>query len=138
MQTKMSDLQDELSEARRQSQETIKIKEIESQAMVRHYSEKWRLEFDKRKKLHNLVAELKGNIRVLCRVRPYIDKETKEEGAPDPIKCLSEETLRVMSVDTKVRINSTPPVLLFPYLPLHAMSFAVLSSGLCPKRLSID
>lgn len=102
MTLKLNELRDELTEVQRRSEETLKIKELESQALIKHYMDKWRSEFDKRKKLHNLVAELKGNIRVLCRVRPFIDKEAKEEGAPDPIKCLTEETLRVISVDAKV------------------------------------
>jgi hypothetical protein len=101
MTSQLSELKDVLAEVQRRSEEALKIKDIESQAMINHYMDKWRSEFDKRKKLHNLVAELKGNIRVLCRVRPFIEKEAKEEGAPDPIKCLTEETLRVISVDAK-------------------------------------
>ncbi len=31
-----------------------------------------------RKRLHNLVLELKGNIRVFCRVRPQLKHETGE------------------------------------------------------------
>ncbi len=37
-----------------------------------------------RRKLHNLVLELKGNIRVFCRIRPKSEKETREEAAPEP------------------------------------------------------
>merc|ERR1739848_341050 len=33
-----------------------------------------------RRKLHNRVQELKGNIRVFCRLRPRLPSEEKEEG----------------------------------------------------------
>ena len=33
------------------------------------------LEMKQRKKLHNALVELRGNIRVLCRVRPVIDED---------------------------------------------------------------
>jgi len=38
--------------------QTIRIHKIESDAMVRHAQDKWRVEFEKRKKLHNLVGGL--------------------------------------------------------------------------------
>ncbi|KAK4314590.1 hypothetical protein Pmani_014131 [Petrolisthes manimaculis] len=38
-----------------------------------------------RRKLHNLVQELKGNIRVFCRVRPLLDEEIKNNGGSDVI-----------------------------------------------------
>ena len=40
--------------------------------------EKLRSEETLRRKLHNQVQELKGNIRVFCRVRPSLDEETEE------------------------------------------------------------
>merc|ERR1719458_773364 len=39
---------------------------------------------DERKKLHNLVLELKGNIRVFVRVRPMNEKEKQAEPAGEP------------------------------------------------------
>ncbi|XP_075050673.1 kinesin-like protein KIFC2 isoform X2 [Mixophyes fleayi] len=41
--------------------------------------DKYRREVQLRKRYHNQLVELKGNIRVLCRVRPHID--TGEEGS---------------------------------------------------------
>ncbi|KAK3862995.1 hypothetical protein Pcinc_031179 [Petrolisthes cinctipes] len=42
-----------------------------------------------RRKLHNLVQELKGNIRVFCRVRPLLDKEINNNGGSDVIHHIS-------------------------------------------------
>ncbi|KAK3882358.1 hypothetical protein Pcinc_013265 [Petrolisthes cinctipes] len=38
-----------------------------------------------RRKLHNQVQELKGNIRVFCRVRPLINDEISANGDSDVI-----------------------------------------------------
>ncbi|PGH15208.1 hypothetical protein AJ79_02573 [Helicocarpus griseus UAMH5409] len=43
--------------------------------------EKLRKEETMRRKLHNQVQELKGNIRVFCRVRPLLDSEPAEDAA---------------------------------------------------------
>ncbi|KAK3875436.1 hypothetical protein Pcinc_019693 [Petrolisthes cinctipes] len=42
-----------------------------------------------RRKLHNLVQELKGNIRVFCRVRPLLNEEIKNNGGSDVIHHIS-------------------------------------------------
>ncbi|KAI9792205.1 MAG: kinesin-like nuclear fusion protein [Peltula sp. TS41687] len=44
-------------------------------------NEKLRSEESIRRKLHNQIQELKGNIRVFCRVRPSIETEPPEESA---------------------------------------------------------
>jgi len=41
-------------------------------------AERYNEEIKLRKKLHNELVELKGNIRVLCRVRPIIDEDGEE------------------------------------------------------------
>ncbi|PRP79528.1 hypothetical protein PROFUN_12719 [Planoprotostelium fungivorum] len=46
------------------------IKELEAQI---------REDENTRKKLHNTIQELKGNIRVFCRIRPYLGKEASED-----------------------------------------------------------
>ena len=43
--------------------------------------EKLRWEETQRRKLHNQVQELKGNIRVFCRVRPLLGDEMAANGA---------------------------------------------------------
>mmetsp|Transcript_7707 Transcript_7707/g.12254 ORF Transcript_7707/g.12254 Transcript_7707/m.12254 type:complete len:485 (+) Transcript_7707:596-2050(+) len=40
------------------------------------WAEKYKAEVAERKRLHNLVLELKGNIRVFCRVRPKLKHES--------------------------------------------------------------
>ncbi|KAG5437983.1 hypothetical protein PCANB_000329 [Pneumocystis canis] len=47
------------------------------------YRKKLREEETLRRKLHNQVQELKGNIRVLCRVRPLLDHEKHENALAD-------------------------------------------------------
>jgi kinesin family protein C2/C3 len=59
-------------------QATYKIYENSSIMRRRYLSE-----MKQRKKLHNQLVELKGNIRVLCRVRPVID----EDGSGGYIHC---------------------------------------------------
>ncbi|EXJ87302.1 kinesin family member C1 [Capronia epimyces CBS 606.96] len=54
--------------------------------------EKLRKEEMHRRKLHNQVQELKGNIRVFCRVRPTIDSDQTEETAKITIPDSEEET----------------------------------------------
>ena len=52
-----------------------------------------------RRKLHNTMCELKGNIRVFCRVRPIKDSETIE-GERDTVG-----TPRAMENDINININ---------------------------------
>ena len=59
---------------------------------------KYKHEMALRKKLHNQVVDLKGNIRVFCRIRPVIP----EDGGPGKklnILCLS-NTLKVHLIGT--------------------------------------
>jgi kinesin family protein C1 len=52
---------------------------LDAQAAATEAKEKLRQEETLRRKLHNQVQELKGNIRVFCRVRPTLgDEETKK------------------------------------------------------------
>jgi len=56
-----------------------------------------------RKKLLNDVQELKGNIRVFCRVRPMTGKEKSEQGEMNHIKfvCNSDKEMEVFNADGK-------------------------------------
>eukprot|EP00877_Chromochloris_zofingiensis_P015256 jgi/Chrzof1/9985/Cz04g23010.t1 len=69
---------------------------------VEEYKQRWQSEFDKRRKLHNQVVELKGNIRVLARVRPLLEKENGSNSTSTPyndlpVHATSEETLELSS-----------------------------------------
>src|SRR5262249_51438296 len=50
----------------------------EAIASARIANDKLRAEETLRRKLHNQIQELKGNIRVFCRVRPSLDNEEEE------------------------------------------------------------
>ncbi|KAI9872054.1 MAG: kinesin-like nuclear fusion protein, partial [Pleopsidium flavum] len=56
---------------------------------------KLRTEETLRRKLHNQVQELKGNIRVFCRVRPTLESEPAEEGARISFPDIKEDSKEV-------------------------------------------
>lgn len=48
--------------------------------MVNEANTKYKKELSERRKLYNTIQELKGNIRVFCRVRPVLEHESKKGG----------------------------------------------------------
>mmetsp|Transcript_46414 Transcript_46414/g.110580 ORF Transcript_46414/g.110580 Transcript_46414/m.110580 type:complete len:695 (-) Transcript_46414:130-2214(-) len=66
---------------------------------AKEWKDKYAAECDKRRKLHNLVQELRGNIRVYCRVRPLMQDREKESciSFPSP----AEISIRNESLGTK-------------------------------------
>merc|ERR1712142_433164 len=84
-------------------EKTVKIKEgLEEQEKL---NMKLRWEESERRKLHNAVQELKGNIRVFCRLRPMLEDERSKCGGRDAehINILSENNVElVKTVDTDV------------------------------------
>ncbi|KAL1920084.1 uncharacterized protein VTP21DRAFT_1230 [Calcarisporiella thermophila] len=60
--------------------EELKQKLAASQELVASLEAKMREEETIRRKLHNTIQELKGNIRVFCRVRPPAETEKEKEG----------------------------------------------------------
>ena len=86
-----------------QAESTRKSEEI--QAMIQaqeEMMEKMRWGETERRRLHNMVQELKGNIRVFCRMRPLIGEE-KENGDEDVkhVKILSEKNMEISKEETK-------------------------------------
>jgi len=58
--------------------------------------DKWRKEHERRKALHNQLIELKGNIRVLCRVRPLSSKE-QADAAQSAITVVDEQCIQLLT-----------------------------------------
>jgi kinesin family protein C1 len=54
-----------------------------AQATAEDMTQKYRKESGLRRKLHNTLADLKGQIRVFCRVRPLSPKELAESQGED-------------------------------------------------------
>ncbi|KAF9109635.1 kinesin-like nuclear fusion protein [Mortierella sp. AM989] len=56
--------------------ETLERRLSESQILVQELEQRIRQEETIRRRLHNTIQELKGNIRVFCRVRPVVQSES--------------------------------------------------------------
>lgn len=69
-------------EEQSQSFERLNQQMMDALAETNEAKEKLRKEETVRRKLHNQVQELKGNIRVFCRVRPSLKNEDSTEVAP--------------------------------------------------------
>eukprot|EP00199_Chlamydomonas_sp_CCMP681_P000065 CAMPEP_0119105464 /NCGR_PEP_ID=MMETSP1180-20130426/3409_1 /TAXON_ID=3052 ORGANISM="Chlamydomonas cf sp, Strain CCMP681" /NCGR_SAMPLE_ID=MMETSP1180 /ASSEMBLY_ACC=CAM_ASM_000741 /LENGTH=1060 /DNA_ID=CAMNT_0007090509 /DNA_START=65 /DNA_END=3247 /DNA_ORIENTATION=+ len=94
---KVRDAQDQVEAMQDKCDQQLHIMELESQGQIRHFKSKWQEEFDKRKKLHNQLSELRGSIRVICRIRPLLPKEVTQmdANAPHPVRVVTEESLRI-------------------------------------------
>ncbi|KAF6254764.1 P-loop containing nucleoside triphosphate hydrolase protein [Scenedesmus sp. NREL 46B-D3] len=95
LQDAASQAQAALATIQAEADQRIAAAEGAAQAQVLNYKQKWREEFDKRRKLHNWVTELKGNIRVLARIRPMSEKEHSSSGSDAAVRALDEETVCV-------------------------------------------
>ena len=62
--------------------------------------ERYRKEMKLRKKFHNELVELKGNIRVFCRVRPIIKEDGAGQQSENAVSFDSEDDA-ILSVDHK-------------------------------------
>ncbi|XP_033932510.1 kinesin-like protein KIF25 [Pseudochaenichthys georgianus] len=70
--------------------------------------ERCRAERQRRKELHNTLVELRGNIRVHCRVRPVLPFDHVPSSTPGSWPALSEEVVSTVSDDT-VMVNCIKP-----------------------------
>ena len=80
-----------------ESQENMIL--LDSQKVL-EYEEKIREGETQRRKLHNLVQELRGNVRVFARVRPFLPNDT----AQDPTRAL-DPTIQVNNTTNSLRIH---------------------------------
>ena len=46
----------------------------------------------KRRDLHNTIQEIKGNVRVMCRIRPFLNSETVNAEEGSPLTCSADQT----------------------------------------------
>lgn len=74
MKTKIDFLESD-NQAQSQAFQDLNQRMLDAQAVAAEAQEKLRQEETLRRKLHNQVQELKGNIRVFCRVRPTLGDE---------------------------------------------------------------
>lgn len=90
------DLKEQLPRA---LEEILKSKAAEIQKLISSGAEEWKaryaVECEKRRKLHNTLQELRGNIRVYCRVRPMTSAESEHGScisfpSPDEIQIKNE------------------------------------------------
>lgn len=104
--------------------------------MAKEALAKYKREEQKRKKIYNELQDLRGNIRVFCRVRP-LSQEERENGEVSIISFPEEDTLvinnpksglkqfefdRVFSPETTQGAAHPPP--LFPFSPFLTPFFA--------------
>jgi len=77
-------------------------------ASAKEANGKLRTEETLRRKLHNQVQELKGNIRVFCRVRPTLESEPAEEGARISFPDVKEDSkeVEVMGLEEKSSLGN--------------------------------
>ena len=91
---------EELDRLRREVDETERLqREIDAfegiEEKLREASDVYEQQFEERKRLQNLVHELKGNVRVFCRCRPTLGKEV----AAGMAECVSFPTTCKLIVD---------------------------------------
>eukprot|EP00775_Hariotina_reticulata_P002428 gene2428-2732_t len=104
LQQDISNALQQLADAEAATEQRIAIVQAAAAQDIGVQRQKWREEFLKRRKLHNLVVELKGNIRVLARIRPHNDTEKARAGADiveSAVRTVNEETILLAGAVTK-------------------------------------
>ena len=93
------DLQTESDRKSEEIKEFIKVQE--------EMMEKMRWGETERRRLHNMVLELKGNIRVFCRMRPLLGEERQAAGGDiKHVKIISEKSMELMKDEANKGIAS--------------------------------
>ena len=77
MEARLKTTQHSLKDAQKYVEELESITKSQN-SEIETYQEKQRAYETERRKLHNTILELKGNIRVFCRVRPLLPEDAKK------------------------------------------------------------
>jgi kinesin family protein C1 len=77
MEARLKTTQHSLQDAQTHVKELETITESQN-SKIQTYQEKQTAYETERRKLHNNILELKGNIRVFCRVRPFLPEDAKK------------------------------------------------------------
>jgi len=89
----ISKLTDEINRLK----EKIRAEDEVSTKKVSSLEEKLMEERVERRRMHNLLQELRGNIRVFARVRPFLPNDKVKEGAESRIVPMSETGLKIIT-----------------------------------------
>lgn len=87
-----------------------------------------------RRDLHNTLQELKGNIRVFCRVRPMLPSEEREGKRLSRIWFPDEETVELVKPDTE-KVMAFPFDRVFPGSAAQAEVYEEVARVVCAGRL---
>ncbi|CAO3664945.1 unnamed protein product [Umbelopsis ramanniana] len=68
-----------------------------------------------RRRLHNTIQELKGNIRVFCRIRPVLDTEKKTAASVTDIAYPGKEKNQLELADSSTSSNGTVAIKSYPF-----------------------
>ncbi|CAO3686810.1 unnamed protein product [Umbelopsis vinacea] len=68
-----------------------------------------------RRRLHNTIQELKGNIRVFCRIRPVLDAERKTAVSTTDMAYPGKEKNQLELIDTSTTSNGTTTSKSYPF-----------------------
>ena len=93
MSKKLGELELVANDAARLKEETTKLKAENAQVKLDNdtLSTKFKEEQKKRKDLHNQLEDMKGAIRLFCRIRPLSNSELEREESKIPITVASDE-----------------------------------------------
>lgn len=89
--------------------ERRKIKIDECEALIEKLVEKGDWHEAERRRLHNTIQELKGNIRVFCRMRPFLPSELKAEDTESSHVTFDDnDATKIMVNDTNSNTPAAP------------------------------
>ncbi|NXO75995.1 KIF25 protein, partial [Sitta europaea] len=90
-----------------EAMQMFQIKALDLEQSLQEVTERYEKEKQKRKALHNSLIELRGNIRVHCRIRPLLPLDAAE-GSPDRQRNLSEKAAHAADDETVLVKCSRP------------------------------